>query len=397
MLAIRNGKILTAAAPGAPVPQVIEGGTILVDNGKIAAIGRELQIPAGAEIIDATGKYVTPGIIDAHSHIGIAEDGVGWEGNDGNETTDPVTAECRALDGINPADTAFEEVRRHGVTSAMVAPGSANVIGGSTVALKCYGTIVDEMVIKQPAGMKAALGENPKRVYGTQNKKPTTRMGTAAIMRNAFLAARDYMRKKEAAAGKPDKAVDVNLKHEALIPVLKGEIPLRVHAHRADDIVTAIRVAEEFGIKITLEHCTEGDQIADYLASKKIPVVVGPTMLGRGKIETKDLGFHTPVALAKAGVHVSLTTDHPVMPIQYLRQAAGVCIREGMPEDVALAAITRHAAEHIGIEARVGTLEPGKDADIVVWDGDPFEWLTHCVVTIIDGKVLYRREKGACC
>lgn len=396
MLAVRNGKILTAAAPGAAVPQVIEGGTILIEGGKITAIGRDVSVPAGAEIIDATGKYVTPGIIDGHSHIGIHEDGVGWEGSDGNETTDPVTAECRAIDGINPADTAFEEVRRHGVTSVMVAPGSANVIGGVTVAIKCYGNVVDEMVIKNPAGMKAALGENPKRVYGSMNKKPTTRMGTAAVMRNALIAARDYMRKKEAAEGKPDKVVDFNLKHEALIPVLNGEIPLRVHAHRSDDIVTAIRVAEEFGIKITLEHCTEGDKIADYLAAKKIPVIVGPSMYQRGKLEVKDLGFHTPVALAKAGVHVALTTDHPVMPAQHLRHAAGVCIREGMPEETALAAITRHAAEHIGIDSRTGSLEPGKDADIVVWDGDPFEWLTHTEVTIIDGKVLYRREKGAC-
>lgn len=396
MLAIRNGRILTAAAPGAAVPPVVEGGTLLVENGKITAIGRDIAVPAGAEIIDATGKWVTPGIIDGHSHVGIEEDGVGWEGSDGNETTDPVTAECRAIDGINPADTAFEEIRRHGVTSVMVAPGSANVIGGQTVAIKCYGKVVDEMLIKNPAGMKAALGENPKRVYGSQNKKPSTRMGTAAVLRGALVAARDYMRKKEAARTKPEAAVDTNLKYEALIPVLRGEIPLRVHAHRADDIITAIRIAEEFGIKITIEHCTEGDKIADYIAEKKIPVIVGPSMYQRSKLEVKDRGFHTPVALAKAGVHVALTTDHPVMPAQYLRHAAGICIREGMPEDVALAAITRHAAEHIGIESRVGSLEPGKDADIVVWDGDPFEWLTKTEVTIIDGQVVYRREKGAC-
>ncbi len=398
MLVIRNGRIRTAAAPGSGVPQVIEGGTVVVEGTKIkvvVAVGVP-DIPPGAEFIDATGLYVTPGIVDPHSHIGIVEDGVGWEGSDGNEATDPVTAECRALDGINPADEAFEEVRRHGVTTVNIAPGSANVIGGTSLAVKCYGSVVDEMVIKNPTGMKAAMGENPKRVYGNQHKKPATRMGTAAVMRGALTAARDYMRKQEMAKEKPDKAPDVNLKHEALAPVLRGEMPLRVHAHRADDIVTAIRIADEFGIKITLEHCTEGDQVADLIAARGIMAAVGPSMYQRGKQEVKDLSVSTPVALAKAGVHVALTSDHPVVPLQYLRFIAGLCVREGMPEETALAAMTRHGAEHAGVGDRLGSIEPGKDADIVLWDGDPFEWLTHAVCTIIDGKVVYRNgeERG---
>jgi imidazolonepropionase-like amidohydrolase len=395
LLAIKNGKILTAAAPGSTVPQVIEGGTLLIDGCKIKAVGKDVAIPAGAEVIDAAGKIVTPGIVDAHSHIGIEEDGLGWEGSDGNEMSDPLTPECRALDGINPADTAFKEVMENGVTCVNIAPGSANIIGGTTVTMKTYGTVADEMVIVPTSGMKAALGENPKRCYGTQHKKPMTRMGNASVMRSALSATRDYMRKKEAATA--EKPVDVNLKYEALIPVLKGEIPLRIHAHRADDIMTALRICEEYGVRCTIEHCTEGNKIIDALKAKNPMVICGPTMLGAGKQETADLGFHVPAALAKAGLHVSLTTDHPVIPLQYLRLAAGACIREGVSDEMALAMITRNEAEHIGIGDRLGSLEPGKDADIAIWDGNPFEWMTHCVTTIIDGKVMHNAAKGACC
>lgn len=387
MLAIKGGTLLTAATG---LPARIEDGVVLVDAGKIVAVGGpDLTVPAGAKIMDATGCVITPGFIDAHSHIGIYEDGIGWEGEDANEATDPNTAEVRALDGINPADTAYAEALEGGVTTVQVAPGSANIIGGEILVMKCRGTVVDDMVIRRPSGLKAALGENPKRVYGAQRKLPGTRMGSAAVMRAALTKARDYMRKQEAAADKPDKAVDRDLRLEMVCRVLRREIPLRVHAHRADDILTAIRIAEEFDIEISLEHATEGHKIAQLIAAKGIPCAVGPSLYQRSKLETKDRSVKTAGVLANAGVKVALICDHPIVPQQWLRIAAGVCIREGMTEADALLACTRNPAEMCGVADRLGSLAPGKDADIVVWDGDPFEYLTKTRCVLIDGEVAH--------
>lgn len=407
MLVIRGGRILTAAAPGSDVPDVIDGGVLLVADGKISAVGGpELPVPDGADIIDATGCVVTPGFVDAHSHIGIYEDGLGWEGTDANECTDPNTAEARALDGINPADTAFAEALEGGVTTVQVGPGSGNVIGGEMLAIKCVGTIADEMVLRHATGLKAALGENPKRVYGSQNKSPATRMGNAAVLRSALAKARDYRRKMEAAAESPDKQPDRDLRQEMIVRVLRREMPLRIHAHRADDILTAIRIAEEFEIDISIEHCTEGHKVVDILAAKGIPCAIGPSVYGRSKQETRDRGAHTAGVLAKAGVKVALICDHPIIPQQWLRIAGGVAIREGLSDEDALLACTRNAAEMTGILDRVGTLEPGKDADLVIWDGDPFEYLSKARCVLVDGKIVHclcgtpchsSSGQGGCC
>ncbi|HHX29106.1 MAG TPA: amidohydrolase [Firmicutes bacterium] len=391
-VAVKNARILTCGS-GA-IPKVIEKGTILWAGGKITAVGTDIEVPTDATVFDALDKVITPGLIDIHCHIGIAEDGAGWAGQDGNESTDPVTAEVRALDGINPKDVAFRDAVRAGITCVQVDPGSANIIGGETLVMKTWGTVVDDLVIRRPSGLKAALGENPKRVYGTQRKMPATRMGNAAVLRKALTAARDYLRKIENAK-EPDKAPDLNLRHEMIGRVLRKEIPLRVHCHRADDIMTAIRIAREFDIVISIEHCTEGDLVGEYVRDSGYPVTLGPSLTDKSKLEVKDIGFAAPVALSKLGVKLAIITDHPVLPIQYLRICAGLCVREGMDEDTALLAITRHAAEIAGVADRVGSLEPGKDADLVIWSKDPFEYDAKAERTFIDGEeVDHRRERG---
>lgn len=391
-MAVTNARILTCAF-GA-VPEVIEKGTVLWSGGKITAVGSSVEIPSDAIVIDAEGKVVTPGFIDAHCHIGISEDGAGWAGEDTNEATDPVTAEVRALDGINPKDIAFRDAVAAGVTCVQVDPGSANIIGGETLVMKTWGTVVDDLVVKRPSGLKAALGENPKRVYGTQRKMPATRMGNAAVMRKALTAAKDYLRKKENAK-EPDKVPDLNLRNEMIAKVLKKEIPLRVHCHRADDIMTAIRIAREFDIDISIEHCTEGDLMGEQVKASGYPVTLGPSLTDKSKLEVKDIGFAAPVALSKLGVKLAIITDHPVLPIQYLRICAGLCVREGMDERIALLAITRHAAEIAGVADRVGSLEPGKDADLVIWSKDPLEYDAKAERTFINGEeVDHRRERG---
>lgn len=392
-VALTNARILTSSGSGA-VPAVIDKGTVVFQDGKITAVGQEAKIPNGALVIDARGKVITPGFIDAHCHIGVYEDGAGWAGEDANEATDPVTAEVRALDGINPKDIAFRDAVAAGITCVQVDPGSANIIGGETLVMKTWGTVVDELVLKRPSGLKAALGENPKRVYGSQRKTPATRMGNAAVMRKALLAAKDYMRKKEQAK-EPEKTPDLSLRNEMIARVLTKEIPLRVHCHRADDIITAIRVAREFDIDISLEHCTEGDKVGERVRDSGFPVTMGPSLTDKSKLEVKDIGFAAPVALSKLGVHLAIITDHPVLPIQYLRICAGLCVREGMDENTALLAITRYAAEIAKVSDRVGSLEPGKDADLVVWSKDPFEYDAKAERTFINGEeVDHRRERG---
>lgn len=384
MKAIKGGTVYTMKG------EVIEGGTVLVEGDKIAKVGKDLSIPEGCEVIDATGKYVFPGFIDAHSHVGIFEEGVGEIGEDGNEMTDPVTPHLRALDAVSPEDKAFDDAVKGGVTCVFTGPGSANVIGGQSIAVKTYGRVIDKMVVKAPAGLKVAFGENPKRVYGQQKKMPSTRMGTAALLREALTKAKNYLEKKKIAMEKGE-FFEKDLKMEVLCDVLEKKIPLRAHAHRAFDIMTAIRIAKEFDVHIVIEHCTEGHLIADELAELGVPAVVGPSLTSRSKIELKDLSFRTAGILANRGVKVAIMTDHPVIPVQYLNVCAGLAVREGMKVEDALAAITINAAEIIGIQDRVGSLEEGKDADIVVWDGFPLEVMSKPKLVIIDGKVVYKR------
>lgn len=389
MLAITNGRIYTITQG------ILPRGDILVENGKIVAIGTGLPVPAGATVIDATGRYVFPGFVEAHGHAGVMEDGFGWEGRDGNELTDPVTAHVRAIDAINPEEQGLRDAVEGGVTTLWSTPGSGNVIGGDGVTIKTHGRgrTVDEMIIKYPSGLKAAMGENPKRVYGNQKKMPSTRMGVAGVMREALAKGQNYLQKMKRAAEDPEKPFERDLKMEAIARVLRREIPLRVHAHRADDIMTAVRIAEEFNIEITIEHCTEGHKVADELAKRGIRAVVGPSLTARSKVELRDRTLLTPLVLAKAGVEFAIMTDHPVIPIQYLPFSAALAVREGLDEEIALRAITINAAAIAGVADRVGSLEVGKDADIVVWSDHPFELMSRVLVTIVDGQVVYRREE----
>ena len=383
MILIRNGKIFTATGRN------YENGCILIDGDKIIEVDENIGIKNDMRVIDAKGGWVIPGIIDAHCHIGLIEEGMGFEGSDINESTDPITPDLRAIDGINPLDTAFEEAVKAGITTVMTGPGSANVIGGQFVAMKTKGICVDDMIIKAPAAMKVAFGENPKRVYNSKGKMPMTRMATAALLRETLTKAKNYKQKKDSAQIKGEN-FDIELKMEALIPVIQKKIPLKAHAHRADDMLTAIRIAKEFDVLLTLDHCTEGEIIAEYIKNAKVPAIVGPTLTFKGKIETKNKSFTTPKELNKAGVKVAIMTDHPVIPIQYLPMCAGLAVKEGWDLEEALKAITINAAEIIGVEDRVGSIEKGKDADIAIFDGNPLDSLTKTMYTIINGKVEYR-------
>ncbi|QSQ09258.1 Dihydroorotase [Koleobacter methoxysyntrophicus] len=383
MLALKNGRVLTMAGKD------FEKATILVENGKILDVGSRVTIPEGAEVIDVSGMVVMPGIIDAHAHLGIYEEGIGDEGEDTNEMTDPVTPHLRAIDAVNPEDKGFEDARENGITAVLTGPGSANVIGGEQIVIKTAGRVVDSMVVKNPAGLKVAFGENPKRVYQAQKKTPSTRMATAALLRENLVKAQNYMKKLERGKEDSDKEPDRDLKMESLVRVLKGEIPLRAHAHRADDIMTAVRIAEEFNVKIVIEHCTEGHKIADELAKRGIPAVVGPSLTARVKVELKDRTFKTPGILAKAGVTVALMTDHPVIPVHYLPLSAALAVRDGMDEEEALKAITINPARICGVDDRLGSLEKGKDADIVVFDRWPLDVNARVKWVIIDGKIVH--------
>lgn len=385
MLFIKNGFIYTMD------DEAIENGSILIKDGKIAAVGKELEVPSEAEVIDAEGRMITPGFIDAHCHLGMWEDSIGFEGSDGNESVDPVTPQLRGIDGINPIDITFKEAYEGGVTTAVTGPGSANVIGGTFLALKTYGHRVDDMIIKDPIAMKVAFGENPKRVYNGQKKSPITRMATAALLRETLYKAKTYMEKMENVEDESKKP-DYDMKMEALVPVLKKEIPLKAHAHRADDIFTALRIAKEFDLDITLEHCTDGHLIADDLAKEGKPAVVGPTFGDRSKYELKNKSFDTPRVLYEAGVKIAINTDSPVIPLQHLSLCAGLAHKAGLPMIEALKAITINPAEIVGIDYRVGSIEVGKDADIVLFDGNPIKDVDFkTYMTIIDGKIVYRR------
>lgn len=383
MLLIRNAKLYTMEGPG-----YIEGGDVLIRDGKIAAVGTNLP-SGGAKEIDARGAYVTPGFVDAHSHIGMWGDGEHDEDGDGNEATDPVTPQLRALDAVNPVDPCFAEACRAGVTSVATGPGSANVLGGQFLAMKTCGASLQEMLIKEPLAMKAAFGENPKAVYGSGGKRPATRMATAAVLREALYEAREYMEKR--ASKDADKHPAFSLKNEALAMVLRRELPLKMHAHRADDILTAIRLAKEFGLRASIEHCTEGYLIADELRKAGLGVILGPLITDRSKPELKNLTMKAPAILHRAGVKFALMTDHGVIPEQYLPVEAGLCVREGLPEMEALRAITINAAEVLGLEAQLGSLAPGKDADVALFDGHPLETRTHASLVIVGGNIAYER------
>ena len=381
MLLIKNGYIKTMAGPDIP-----NGCVLIGDDGKIVSVAESIEC-SDATVIDAQGRLVTPGCVDAHCHIGLDNQAMGWEGRDYNEAVDPITPQMRAIDSINPLDEAFGLALKGGVTSACTGPGSANVVGGTFVAIKLAGKRVDKMIIKDPIAMKCAFGENPKRVYGQGIKKsPTTRMATAALLRETLFKTKRYMEDKE--AGK-NPAFDMKL--EAMIPVLKGEIPLKAHAHRHDDILTSIRIAKEFGVGITLDHCTDGSLIADELAEENLPAFVGPTFGSKSKIELTNKSFKTPVDLVKAGVKVSIITDAPVIPLQYLPMCAALAAKAGLDPEYAWKAITINPAESTGIGDRVGSLEPGKDGDVVIWTADPMTTVgAESAMTIVNGKVVYQ-------
>lgn len=357
---------------------------ILLADGKIAAIGTDLTAPADAAVFDADGLEVYPGFVDAHTHIGLDGYGIGYEGCDYNEMNDIWTPQLRAIDGINPRDPSLADARRAGVTCVCTGPGSANVLGGTFLAMKTVGDRVDKMVVRDPVAMKCAFGENPKRCY--RDKCDSTRMSTAAFLRGALMQARDYGARKQAANGDITKMPAYNQKLEALLPVLAREIPLKAHAHQANDIFTALRIAREFNLRLTLEHVTEGHLIADELAGEKdVPMAVGPSLTFASKFELQNKSWSTPAVLTAAGCHVSIITDSSVIPQQYLPLCAGMAIKAGMDPFDALKAITLNPAEHIGVADRVGSLEVGKDADLVITNGCPFEVLTEVKAVFIDG------------
>ena len=382
MLAITNVKIITVTQG------IIDEGTVLVEDGKIKAVGQQVAVPADAEIIDGSGKVLSPGLIDAHSHAGLDEEGYGSEGWDYNEATDPATPWLRAIDGINPTEMGLRDAAANGVTTVCVVPGSANVIGGEGVIIHTYGDVVDEMVISRDAGLKVAFGENPKRVYKEQKKMPTTRMGTAAILREHLVRAMNYMARLEQGEKDPDKMPERDLRLENLVRVLRREIPLRAHAHRADDIMTALRIADEFNVRIVIEHATEGHKIAEHLARRQVPAVVGPSMTSRSKVELQEQDFSTAAVLNEAGVKVALTLDHPVVPLKYLPVVAALAVRAGLPEEEAWKAITINPAEILGIDHLVGSIEVGKAADLVLWSGDPLDVRSRAEKVLIDGRLV---------
>lgn len=366
---------------------------MLIDNGRIVAVGTDadVDVPEDAEIVDASGAWVLPGFVEAHGHAGVGEEGIGWEGRDYNEMTDPNGARLRAIDGINPDDEGFRDALAGGVTTMVVKPGSGNPIGGQTAAVKMWGRTVEDILIKTPVSMKSALGENPKRVYGEQKKTPSTRLGVAAVIRDALTKAQDYV-KKRAEAERENKPFDRDNTLESLARVLSGEVPWCQHTHRADDIATALRLADEFGYRLVINHGTEGHLLADTLAERNIPVIIGPLFTSRSKVEVNRRSLRNPGILARAGVKIAITTDHPVVPIDFLVHQATLSVKEGLDTDTALKSITINPAEILGLDDRVGALKPGLDADVVLWSGDPLDVMSRAVRVFVNGQDVYHYD-----
>lgn len=362
-------------------------GTVVIENGTISALGADVNPPEGADVVDAAGKWLLPGFVDAHVHLGTHEEGEGWAGDDTNEMTDPVTAGVRALDAVNPFDPGFDDALAGGVTSVNINPGSGNPIGGLAVAIHTHGRYIEEMVLRSPSGLKSALGENPKRVYGEKKQTPSTRLGTAMVIRKAFMDAQNYLGKADENARDP--------KLEALAMVLRREIPWRQHAHRADDIATALRIADEFGYELVLDHGTEAHLLADVLAERGVPVLIGPLFTTKSKVELRGRSIANPGKLAAAGVEISIITDHPVIPINFLVHQATLAVKEGLDPVVALRSITINPAKVLGLANRIGSLEPGKDADVVLWSGDPLDVMQRALKVWIGGKEVYRYDDDA--
>ncbi len=376
MLLIKNGTLYTMEKNEAI------RADLLIDNGKIARISSDIEPTEKMEVIDATNKRVYPGFIDAHSHIGISEEKKTPIGDECNEGTTPITPHIRAIDGVNPMDSAFHNALAAGITGVMVGPGSANPIGGQFAFIKTYGRKIDDMVVLAPAAIKIAFGENPMNNYGPNGNIPSTRMGIAALIREELSLAKAYFEDENSGGDA--------FHMECYRELFEGNIPLKAHAHRVDDIYTAMRIAKEFGLKITLDHCTEGHLIAEDIAESRFPAIVGPSLASRNKDEVSLMDFKTPGILQKAGVLVALTTDHPVSRIQYLPLCAGLAAKEGMGEWGALRAITIDAARICGVDNRLGSLTEGKDADIVIYDGNPLEIASSVVATIVNGQVAWR-------
>lgn len=388
MILIENATVWTMAGPP------IAGGSVLVREGKIAAVGRDIALRDTQDLqrIDAAGGWVLPGLVEAHCHIGISEERVGGVGDDCNELVTPLTPSLRAVDAVNPMDSAFHNALAAGITTVMTGPGSANVVGGQFVAIKTHGRNIAEMVLRERAALKVAFGENPKTNYGGKGNAPATRMAIAAMLREALNKARDYLNEKQAAQ-KAGRSFKVDYQQEAYLPALRGEMPLKAHVHRADDILTAIRIAKEFGLKMTLDHCTEGHLIAREVAASCFPAIVGPSLASRSKVEVENLDFKTAGVLRKVGVEVAICSDHPVTLIQYLPIYAGLAAREGLGQAGALRAITAGAARILGVDHRVGTLQAGKDADIAIFSGNPLETATCTLYTLVNGQVVYDRAR----
>lgn len=381
MLCIKNGTLHTASNADARMRTF--SADILIDAGKIQEIGINLSTPDGCDVMDATGLHIFPGFVEAHCHTGLDGTAIGYEGHDYNELNDPVTPQLRAVDGINPLDPAFKEAALAGVTCIATGPGSSNAIGGSFAVIKTVGRRADDMIVKAPAAMKCAFGENPKRCY--KDHGISSRMTNAALIRQVLNKALQYQAKKEAAGDDASKMPAYDDKCEALLPVLNHEIPLKAHAHQANDFFTALRIAKEFGLDITLEHVTEGHLVADILAQEKVPLAVGPSFGHASKFELQNKSWTTPDVLTKAGCRVSIITDAPVTPLHYLPLCAGLAHKAGLSENDALLAITLNPARHLGVDDRVGTLEEGKDADLVITDGSPLSMETKVHAVYIDG------------
>lgn len=373
-------------------------GYLKIDQGRITAIGNmsdiqecdleSMKADSGTQVIDAKGNLVMPGIIESHCHMGITEEKKGMEGDDCNETVDPVTPYLRAIDAINPMDDAFHDALKAGITAAMIGPGSANVVGGQFAFIKTHGRCIDKMIVKAPAAMKVAFGENPKVNYSGQNVSPVTRMSIAAKLREELTRAREYERKIHE---NPEQTPDFH--YECWLPVLSGEIPLKAHAHRADDILTAVRIAKEFGLRMTLDHCSEGHLIIEELKEAGFPAIVGPDMASRNKIEVRNMAFKTAGLLSSNGILTAVTTDHPVSKIQFLPICAGLAVKEGMSMEDGFRAITINAAKICGVDDRLGSLAVGKDGDIAIFDGNPMEVFTKTLCTIVEGKIVYYDEE----